>query len=610
MRVGSDCVPILLRDPHTVLDMLQLKLEDFATLRAILEASCGDACACGGVALVLVGDPFQLPGIGGLPVYTGAASLTVQPQDAAADRSAGRPLGTTTWHRAASGLCRKHDKGLKSLLSAKNDYNKGGWLALRLAQRGTVLTEQMRAPNAHGEFCRRVRWGYTRDEHGVPFERRRSARQEQRGRGPDAGVYTTAATDARNELIRGDVRLLRRQRLGILTREQLLTSDFASAPVVTPRNEPRNAIIEQRVQQWGRANRQRVLHWRAVDCVKRGKDPSRYPTVREVYDKYQPGSGAGAEAAVANYYGSNDKRSDKDKPGKPNTQTPAKVPVDLWYAPGLPLVTNHNRATHCGWTNGTSGRAGAIVLDPREPEDPDPTNFGGVRKLQYQPLYVGFIPDNPMFEYTSEDSSHTSFANNELVLKPVVARFEWKPDPKKKGVVHILRRNFEVSPALCFTEFKVIGSTLDSVIIHLPAPALINNQTLSLQKKLVLLSRVRETKNLAFLCEDTYDFDKFLRDIKVPPDLEAEWKRLEAISTETHALSRCEGWWSLIDKHCTSAEAASPSRATVGPTRTTVKRRPRRNGSVSVTSAKRNRTSHRSSAITAALDFSKYSNKR
>ena len=121
MRVGSDCVPILLRDPDTVLDMLQLKLEDFATLRAILEASCGDACACGGVALVLVGDPFQLPGIGGLPVYTGAASLTVQPQDAAADRSAGRPLGTTTWHRAASGLCRKHDKGLKSLLSAKND---------------------------------------------------------------------------------------------------------------------------------------------------------------------------------------------------------------------------------------------------------------------------------------------------------------------------------------------------------------------------------------------------------------------------------------------------------------------------------------------------------
>jgi hypothetical protein len=215
-----------------------------------------------------------------------------------------------------------------------------------------------------------------------------------------------------------------------------------------------------------------------------------------------------------------------------------------------------------------------------------------------------------MFEYTSEDSSHTSFANNELVLKPVVARFEWKPDPKKKGVVHILRRNFEVSPALCFTEFKVIGSTLDSVIIHLPAPALINNQTLSLQKKLVLLSRVRETKNLAFLCEDTYDFDKFLRDIKVPPDLEAEWKRLEAISTETHALSKREGWWSLIDKHCTSAEAASPSRATVTPTRTTVKRRDRRNGSGSVTSAKRNRPSQRSSAITAALDFSKYSNKR
>jgi hypothetical protein len=65
----------------------------------------------------------------------------------------------------------------------------------------------------------------------------------------------------------------------------------------------------------------------------------------------------------------------------------------------------------------------------------------------------------------------------------------------------------------------------------LPAPALINNQTLSLQKKLVLLSRVRETKNLAFLCEDTYDFDKFLRDIKVPPDLEPPVRHLLVLAT-------------------------------------------------------------------------------
>jgi hypothetical protein len=81
----------------------------------------------------------------------------------------------------------------------------------------------------------------------------------------------------------------------------------------------------------------------------------------------------------------------------------------------------------------------------------------------------------------------------------------------------VWRRNIEASPALCFTNYKVIGATLKSVVIYLPNPAHLKGQkSFSLQHKLVMLSRTRRMKNLFFLCADDYDFDGFLRELKVP----------------------------------------------------------------------------------------------
>jgi hypothetical protein len=71
---------------------------------------------------------------------------------------------------------------------------------------------------------------------------------------------------------------------------------------------------------------------------------------------------------------------------------------------------------------------------------------------------------------------------------------------------------------MCFTEYKVIGATLHSVIIHLPDPSHLKGRrhTSSLQQKRVLLSRTRHTENVAFLCDDDYDFEEFLRSLQVP----------------------------------------------------------------------------------------------
>jgi hypothetical protein len=178
----------------------------------------------------------------------------------------------------------------------------------------------------------------------------------------------------------------------------------------------------------------------------------------------------------------------------------------------------------------------------------------------------------------------------------VKAEFKWQPCRNKPETVTIWRENFEVSPALCFTEYKVIGSTLDSVIIHLPDPAdLKGKKTMGLQQKLVLLSRTRRTADLAFLCRDDYDFFQFLQALdvpqvrcrlRVPPpqvdtgrvmaiqDLEHEWRRLERIGNHTHELSMRAPWWSSVTTSTRSAPS-QPSRDSTA-TPAAVIRRPRR----------------------------------
>jgi hypothetical protein len=76
--------------------------------------------------------------------------------------------------------------------------------------------------------------------------------------------------------------------------------------------------------------------------------------------------------SLANYYGMKDQKA---KASDADQRRSVKVPLVFWYAQGLPMVLNHNRYTHCGWTNGSTGRASNIVLDPREPPDDGEGDF-------------------------------------------------------------------------------------------------------------------------------------------------------------------------------------------------------------------------------------------
>lgn len=217
----------------------------------------------------------------------------------------------------------------------------------------------------------------------------------------------------------------------------------------------------------------------------------------------------------------------------------------------------------------------------------------------HQPICLAFEPDNTMLDLDTDESRASTFdprcSTGEFLLTPVrfhrshpsipcavslyvlvwsntsrcvpqvKAEFKWQPSKQKPDIVTVWRENFEVSPALCFTEYKVIGSTLKSVIIHLPDPVdLKGKKTLGLQQKLVLLSRTRRTEDLAFLCHDDYDFPQFLKALTVPrvrcgthvlidadrlsvsQDLEHEWRRLERIGDHTRELSKQAPWWPSI----------------------------------------------------------------
>jgi hypothetical protein len=86
----------------------QLKLEDFAWLKAILQAAKGNSLPFGDVGIAAIGDVFQLPAIGGASVYAGAASFEARPDE--------RP--DEAWERIVRGVNptgRKHGSTLKTV---------------------------------------------------------------------------------------------------------------------------------------------------------------------------------------------------------------------------------------------------------------------------------------------------------------------------------------------------------------------------------------------------------------------------------------------------------------------------------------------------------------
>lgn len=146
--------------------------------------------------------------------------------------------------------------------------------------------------------------------------------------------------------------------------------------------------------------------------------------------------------------------------------------------------------------------------------------------MQHPPIACVFKQDQSKFTLGADADEPYAWSRDVLVLRPRKATFKWHPSNRDKPLT-VWRKNFEVSPALCFTNYKVIGATLKSVVIYLPNPEhLKGHKTFSLQHKLVMLSRTRRMKEIFFLCADDYDFVGFLQRLQVPEVRDAHTLRV------------------------------------------------------------------------------------
>jgi hypothetical protein len=94
---------------------------------------------------------------------------------------------------------------------------------------------------------------------------------------------------------------------------ELQEHEFASAPVITPRNECRNAIIKQRVLEYAREHAMRAVRYRATDYVRteaRMQDDP--PSVWSAFEGSRAGSGDLAVAELADFYGMKGGKNDGD----------------------------------------------------------------------------------------------------------------------------------------------------------------------------------------------------------------------------------------------------------------------------------------------------------
>jgi hypothetical protein len=392
---------------------------------------------------------YQLPPVKKTPTYTAAAALTPLPDESLDD----------TWARVIDGANAAHNN-VRRLLSDKFPYDRGGWVAYRNMERCIVLKQQMRSRGSYAQFLQRVRSGYTRDAptalhpDGELFARVTDARQGQRGHGAHAGRFTRAAERRRTQLLHADAKRLAGRELSRLTAAE--HASFGGAPVVTPRNLPMQAIVNDRVRAWARTHNRRLVSWTATDYVAPSKAAGRHAPVTSVLHQY----GASAAYAVSQHCAS----------GSPAV----KVPHRFFYADDLPMCLTYNEHTHCGWTNGTLGVATRIHVHPAEPPD---DGRGEMWELQHEPLGVSFRPNTVLHTYApAPDQDGDALATAaEFVIVPRTVTFEYRPSnavlkivrevhrrvhsPAAGGrgapKINIRRRNFAVASALCVTDFKV-----------------------------------------------------------------------------------------------------------------------------------------------------------
>jgi ATP-dependent exoDNAse (exonuclease V) alpha subunit len=192
---------------------------------------------------------------------------------------------------------------------------------------------------------------------------------------------------------------------------------------------------------------------------------------------------------------------------------------EVKLAIGMKVMVTDNIETDLDITNGARGEIVDIILHPDEP----PIGNSPVVHLQYVPSYV-------LVKLTRTRAAPLEgLQENVIPIEPAITTYRIKIQQDKGHTIQktVRRRQFPMTAAYAFTDYRSQGQTLPYVIIDIGSPP---TGTLSLFNLYVALSRSSGRGSIRLL----RDFDDKLFMASHDPALVDEDERLENLNMETN----------------------------------------------------------------------------
>jgi hypothetical protein len=271
---------------------------------------------------------------------------------------------------------------------------------------------------------------------------------------------------------------------------------WANASLVTPRHGVRTLWNEALSRKWCRKNNQQLFICTAEDTISK-----RPLTLRERYH-------------LALRLKNERRQQRKD------------LPTKITIAKGMKVLVTDNVETDLDITNGARGEIVDIILHPDEP----PIGDEPIIKLEFLPLYILVKLDRTRaskLDKLEEGVIPIQYAQTTMEIKI--------PNGEGKTVRRtVKRKQFPMTAAYAFTDYRSQGQTLSYVIVDIATPP---SGTLSLFNLYVALSRSSGRETIRLL----RDFDDELFKKSHDVFLLEEDDRLERLNESTRS------WWLALN---------------------------------------------------------------
>jgi hypothetical protein len=291
-----------------------------------------------------------------------------------------------------------------------------------------------------------------------------------------------------------DIHMLKKQVIGNPETEEV---DFNAYPwneasLVTPRHAVRNEWNASAVRKWCQVSKQRLYVCRAEDTTN-GRPLSQ--TERYVAALKKRGEG---------------RRKRKD------------LPKTLEIAKGMKVMVTSNIETDLDVANGARGEIVDIILHPDEP----PIGDGPICELKYLPSYI-------LVRLSRTRATKLEGLEEAVIpVEPASIKYQIKIKNTQNKIITrtVTRRQFPMTAAYSFTDYRSQGQTLPFVIVDIGRTP---TGTLTLFNLYVALSRSSGRSTIRLL----RDFDQNIFLKAHSPTLISEDDRLERLNTHT------KNWW-------------------------------------------------------------------